>query len=1036
MKFEYSYHRSLEHLHVNCEKPRSYFIPYESEKSAKKGNRAASASFVSLCGDWDFRWFPKIEDAVDFLAPDFSTAGFDKIPVPRSWQTMLDRNYDPPIYTNVDYLFTVDPPHIPAENPCGLYVREITLQEEFLKKDVYLNFEGVDSCFYLFVNNHFAGYSQVSHSTSEINVTPYLLPGVNTLKVLVFKFCDGSYLEDQDKYRMSGIFRELYFLARDRAHIADVYLHPALSGDYTGATLGLEITAKETLPYRYTLLDPEGREVAGGEADTAHDAKIVFENPQLWSDEFPALYTLILHCGTEYIPFRVGFRDLKLAGRVILINGKKVKGRGVNRHDSHPLLGSSTPLDHIRRDLMILKAHNVNMIRTSHYPNDPRLPGLCDEYGFYLCDETDLECHGFTNIHRWDELTDSEEWTGSYLDRCERMFERDKNHACVILWSLGNESGNGRNQAEMYRYLHRRMPGCIVHCEDASRRYSNYKIIPSSEQTQKYQPYRGSYHDYTDVLSFMYWAPGDCVEKVLKNKAIDAPLFLCEYSHAMGNGPGDLKAYWDAIYRYDGFFGGCVWEFTDHSVNISDHPYTENKYTYGGDFGEPVHSGNFCVDGLVYPDRRPHTGLLEYKQAIKPFAVDEVDFAGGSFRIHNRRYFTSLADTSLFWRFEQNGKIVREGRLAEVRVRPQNSQRIAMDLSGIDLSLGGYLTVSLCQNTSTEWAKVGYEIGFEQFELKAAQPAPALMPAAHEVISEELSDGRIRITDENTVYTFDPVLGAPVSIVDHGKEMLSAPVLPTIWRAPMDNDRKIKREWEEFRYRLIKPDCRGMKIVRAERSTVVLEAAIVLAAPVLMPAWRMTVRYTVLAGEGLKIDVHAEAGEQDYRKPAPFFPRFGFEFRMPQGNERLTYFGRGPVESYEDKRLASFMGQFETTVSEHFEHYVRPQENMAHADTRWVSVSDLSGHGLLALCCGSAFSFNCSHFTDEQLTDTPHDYELIPLAETVVHIDYRQSGSGSGSCGPALPEAYRVQEKVIDFSFRLKPAFFNDIDPFEEAGRQ
>ena len=719
-----TYHTSLASLHVGCEKPRSYFIPYETELLAQKDNRAQSENFVSLCGDWDFHYYPSIVDAPDFLSKEFTTDGFDKLSVPRSWQTMLERGYDTPNYTNVRYPFPVDPPHVPTVNPCGLYVRDLFVEPSLLNKEIYINFEGVDSCFYLFVNDTFAGYSQVSHSTSEIKITHLLHGGVNTFKVLVFKWCDGSYLEDQDKYRYSGIFREVFLLARDKKHIEDIYVRTSVSEDLTEATVMLDLSAKEALSYEYRLTAPSGEVVASGTATTDEKPAICVKNPALWSDENPVLYTLMLHCGSEYICQLVGLKDLRMKGRVIYINGKKVKAKGVNRHDSHPILGSATPMDHMLRDLYLMKQHNVNTVRTSHYPNDPRFLTLCDKLGLYVIDETDLETHGMYAVKYWDAFSNDPAWQEAYLDRCERMFERDKNHGCVIMWSLGNESGVGQNQMAMYRYLHERMPDCIVHCEDVSRRYMqhkhiNYHTIP--ENTTFYE-----YDSCADVLSFMYWSPESCLDNIIKNKSIRLPLFLCEYSHAMGNGPGDLKEYWDMIYKHDTFFGGCVWEFLDHSAAIGEDRLSNPKYTYGGDFGDFPNDGNFCVDGLVYPDRRPHTGLLEYKQAIKPFAVTLLDMKQGLIRIKNLRYFTALSDLSLFWTFTQRGVIVRDGFIPAVNVRPQSSMQYKLDLGGVDLSLGGELLISLRQNRSTAWSDAGYEVGFEQFTLAEDVQKPML----------------------------------------------------------------------------------------------------------------------------------------------------------------------------------------------------------------------------------------------------------------------------------------------------------------------
>lgn len=1033
MVFPYSYHTSLDSLHVNCEKPRAYFIPYDTEAKAKKDSRSESANFISLCGEWDFCYAPSVRELPDFLADGFCSDAFDKMTVPRSWQSVLDGGYDVPNYTNVNYPILVDPPHVPAENPCGLYTARFFVEESLLQKELYINFEGVDSCFYLFVNRRFAGYSQVSHSTSEINVTKFLQAGQNTFQVLVFKWCTGTYLEDQDKYRYSGIFREVYLLARDRRHIKDMYIRTTLNEALTRASLTLDLTADEALSYTYRLLDPTGKEVAAGDGTTAEKTEIAVEEPTLWSDESPKLYALILHCGSEYVCQYVGLKDLRVKNRVIYINGKKVKAKGVNRHDSHPLLGSATPLDHMLRDLYIMKQHNVNTIRTSHYPNDPRLPGLCDRLGFYLVDETDLETHGAAVVRYIDWLSDSEEWAESYLDRCERLFERDKNHVCVVMWSLGNESGVGCNHEKMYRYVHDRMPNCLVHYEGSSGRYIALRDGHVTNRAKVDFHYAGT----TDVLSFMYMSPEDCVKKILQNKKMDLPLFLCEYSHAMGNGPGDLKDYWDLIYKYDAFFGGCVWEFTDHSVALGDDRYCHPKYTYGGDFGDTPNDGNFCVDGLVYPDRRPHMGLLEYKQAIKPFRISEVDLAAGSFRIKNLRYFESLSDLSLWWSVTQRGKVLRDGMIPSVNVMPQASRKYTVDLSGIDWSLGGELLISLRQNHSTPWAEAGYEVGFDQTVAPETVKKPSLSETISPMRSVTLSENAdaFCVTASDTVYTFDKQSGLLCSLVDCGREMLASPMKPNVWRAPTDNDRNIKVDWIAAGYDRAVVACRSLEVVEQTAQKTVLEAKLAMGAKMLMPFLRLTVRYTVLAEGGLVVDTHAEKSTVKFERENPFLPRFGFTWTMPEGNERLRYFGRGRAENYADKNLAAVKGVFEDTVSNHFEPYVRPQENMAHGDTDWLAVSELTGHGLYAFGTGRSFSFNCSHFTAEDLTETAHDYELVPRKETVVYVDYRHSGIGSHSCGPRLPERWRLNEESFDFSFRLLPARINDTDPFEEFGR-
>lgn len=1031
MDFKFIYHTDLSVLHVNCEKPRAYFIPYQDEKSALDDNRAKSENLISLCGDWDFRFYESYRMVDDFLCNNFTTDDFDKITVPRSWQTVFGKGYDKPEYINLGYAFPIDPPNIPTDIPCGLYCRDLYVGKDFLEKEIYINFEGVDSCFYLFVNGHFAGYSSVSHMTSEINITNLLKEGMNSFKVLVLKWNVGSYLEDQDKLRMSGIFREVYLLGREKDHISDIFVKTSLTENLDNAEITLDITADKALNYEYKLISPCGKTLLEGCGVTGSICTLTVEAPILWSDEDPALYTLIIRCGKEYIAQNIGIREVKRMGKVIYINGKKVKAKGVNRHDSHHILGYATPVDHMWNDLCIMKAHNINMVRTSHYPNDPRFLAMCDKIGMYVCNETDLETHGMSLIAFWDCLTDSPEWTHAYLDRCQRMVERDKNHACVIMWSLGNESGVGLNQREMYNYVHRRLGDVLVHCEDAARRHA-----APNDARKDASPHE--YHKYTDVFSNMYWSPEEA-HCAATGDNIDLPYFLCEYSHAMGNSCGDLKDYWDYIYADDGFFGGCIWEFADHSVAIGD-SYVDPKFAYGGDYGEPArcHSSNFCIDGLVYPDRRIHSSLSEYKQIIKPFRIKDVDLFGGKFTLESLRHFRSLCDCDLVWKFEQRGKIMREGRFCNIDVAPECEKIFVIDLEGVDKILGGALTVSLVTNKTTAWSSLGYEIGFEQFlypDKSEKKPLLYCTTVGSLVCNE--SDTSIDISDGNTSYRFDKGTSALVSICNNGREMLASPIIPKVWRAPTDNDRKVKRDWIECGYNTAKIVIHNIKVVSAEKNKVEIASSMVVGGEVLKrPFLKLEILYTVCRGEGIVVDTRAEHIDPMIDIEAPMLPRLGYEFKMPKENEKLAYYGRGPLESYIDKRHASSLGLYETSVTNHFEHYVRPQENMAHIDTEWVSISNLSGHGLAVLSIDRVFSFNCSHFTPEQLTNTGHDYELVPLKETVVNIDYMHSGIGSASCGPDLDAKYRLNGKNFEFSFRLLPTFITGDNLFDEAGRK
>lgn len=1024
MKENLTYHRSLSTLHVGCVDPHAYLIPYQSAEAAKTGDRAKSDRFVSLCGEWNFRYFPSERELGDFLAPDADAGEWDRLTVPMSWQFCTDRDYDKPQYTNLRYPFPADPPHLPAEIPCGLYERTFDVDARALETyDIRLHFEGVDSCFYLYINGRFAAYSQVSHMTSEIDVTAFLRAGTNQIKVLVFKWCDGSYLEDQDKIRSSGIIREVYLLLRDKVHIEDLYVRTETAEPFASATVLADVTLCGAAEVGYRLVSPDGRELYTGKTRVEGAKTLAFgmEDPLLWSDETPNLYELYLTVGDEVIRQAVGVRKFEVRGKVVYVNGKKVKAKGVNRHDSHPKLGSATPPEHMLADLLLLKRANVNFIRTSHYPNDPRFAEYCDRLGFYLCDEADLECHGMQVIGNWDGLTDSPDWTEAYLDRAKRMMERDKNHACVLLWSVGNESGVGRNHRAMSEYFHERMPGCLVHSEDLSRRLDD-----RHEKGRPAEAFQA--RDYIDVDSRMYPSYAEIRETYLDNKKSTLPLFLCEYSHAMGNGPGDLEGYWKLIYSHDMFFGGCVWEMTDHSVDLGTpgHP----RFLYGGDMGNKLNDGNFCVDGLVYPDRRPHTGLLELKQVLRPCRMEHVDTEKGSFTLRNHRYFTDLSDLDLYWRVESDGQVVRQGRIAGLSVAPGKSRRYSLPegtLSGLEGI--SYLTVSYRQNRATVWADAGYEVGVEQLRLPAAErPLPARTPGllARVFTLTAEADG-FTVENGETVTHIDRLTGAVDSVRVSGRELLASPILPTVWRAPTDNDRKVRQFWEPMGwgkpgFRDARMQCRSCTVKETGADRITVAVAFVLGCDAAVPALRGTVEYRFAPGEGMVMAFDVNA---DFPAEARTLPRLGVQFTMPAGTEKLKYFGCGPMESYPDKRQAGLVGIYGCDVTDHFEHYVRPQENMAHTETHWVEVTDVSGVGFRITPADGTedLSFNCSHFTPEQLTATNHDYELVPLEETVVNIDFRQAGIGSNSCGPSLGEEWRITPGSYRFAFRFEGSF-------------
>ena len=999
-----NYHQSTETLHVGCEKPRAYFVPFPCGCASKNAERGESTFFKSLCGEWSFKFFKSVNDVCDL-----STEGSDKLTVPMSWQMALGRGYDVPNYTNVNYPIPYDPPFVPDENPCGLYSRKFTVPAAMAGKKIYLNFEGVDSAFYVWVNDEFAAYSQVSHMTSEIDVTSLVHAGENEIKVLVLKWSDGTYLEDQDMWRMSGIFREVYLLFRDETHIRDIFVHCDLDDSFTDAdfTVDVDVTGKATV--EWTLDCPCGETISSGKCDVDESGKIVvptIKNAKLWSDEEPNLYNLTLHCGNEYITLPIGARRVEIKDGCVVINGKKVKAKGVNRHDSHHLLGHATPVEHMVRDIMIMKAHNVNMVRTSHYPNDPRFTALCDKYGLYVCDETDIETHG---ARPWYALSRSPEWEGEYVDRVQRMVERDKNHPCVIFWSLGNESGWGQNHVAMHTWIKSRDTSRIVHYEGANYDYNDGKYL----------------RDVTDIESRMYPSPTWC-DNYCKAPERDEPLFLCEYSHAMGNGPGDLRDYWEVIEANDNFFGGCVWEFIDHSVAIGD-KYGDPSFTYGGDFGDHPNDGNFCVDGLVYPDRRVHTGLEELKQAIMPVAVREVK--PGTVAIKSRRYFKSMNDISMAWTVKVDGKAVKSGVHPNLDIAPE-AEEVFEIVPENELPAHGTVTLDLSfrQNKPTEWADVGYEVGFAQFIYERAEKvkaAPALYPV-------ELCENReeYTVTVGETVYKISKFSGMITDICDNGEHLITKPVVPQIWRAPTDNDRNVQWDWRNSSLHNAKVKCYSTEVVKADENEAVILSKISLAAAPNEVVLRADITYTVKYGMGIKI-----ACDVKWNIQKKHYPRFGMRLTMPEGAEQMRYFGYGPNESYVDKRLASKLGEYKSTVTENYEPYVFPQENSSHWGCRWADVHTVAGHGFLFTSC-EPFSFNASHFSPEQLTETRHHYELKREPETTVMLDMRMDGIGSNSCGPELAEKYRFNETEFSSSVTIKPVFAAEINPYREAATE
>ena len=1003
------YHKSLEHLHVGTLENRAYFIPYHSTEAARKGLRDASARFTNLCGTWDFKFFESFEDVEE----DLCRTGLDHIPhetipVPMCWQNLVDRGYDTPLYVDQEYPFHFDPPYVADENPCGLYSRHFARPAG---EKLYLNFEGVSSCFYVWVNGHFVGYSQVSHCTSEFDITPFAQDGDNLLTVLVVKWCDGTYLEDQDFFRLSGIFREVYILSRPEKHLADFYVRQQVSPDLTRANLTVELTKEGCFDVAWTLLNPMGQEIAHGtEAGSAFSLEVV--SPMLWSDETPHLYTLQLTADEEYIVSMTALRRIEIVDGVVLINGAKVKMRGINRHDSHPALGYATPPEHMLQDLKLLKQANVNAIRTSHYPNDPRFLEYCDQYGFMVVDEADLETHGAGfeyrgdayqgawSFERWSgAMSDNPDWEQSYVDRAARMFERDKNRGCIVMWSLGNESGIGNNHRSMRRYIKDRMPDALIHYENS---YIEFKHKPRNE----------AFDDVSDVESRMYAGP-DYIEKYFDEHLSDKPFYLCEYVDSMST--GHVFENWDLVEKYDGFFGAHIWELTDHAIDLGG-----GRYAYGGDFGELPNSYVSCVDGLVHPDRTPRPGYYDMKKVYQPWASS---YENGTVTITSRRRFVSLNDLAMEWKLECDGRIIASGREA-LDIAPLESKRYCLFDPAVACG-DGFLTLSFVTRRETELVPPGFEQGFDQFRVCRATVSRApgnLVPTMEE-------DRRyIRIHVGETVYSYDKSYGRIFSIVHNGRELLASPIGLCIFRPGTYNNRNPFYKthlWFHAAYQ----KTFGVEVSTEDDGSVVIAARIGFGAPSAP---------TLIRGTALwRFDCHGAANfrfEGNWRDKVDKLPKIGLEFKMPEGFEHAQYYGHGPIEAYVDRRRSSKTGHYASTVTDLYEPYVKPQECSSHYGTLWASVSDSQGRGLLFAPWGegSELCFKALHYTNLQLDETAHSWELEPLPETVVSLDYRYTALAESDRIAAKEPDYYLDEKVLSFGFKIKPVQMGAVDPFDE----
>ncbi len=970
MKLE-RYYENPDILHAGCEAPRAYYIPFSDKTEALTKPREKSDRFINLNGTWNFKYCKSIYDMPELSDITYS----DKIPVPSCWQT---NGYDCHNYTNVRYPFPFDPPYVPNENPCAMYERRINLKKQPDKR-YYINLEGVDSCFYLWVNDELAGYSQVSHSTSELDITDYLKSGRNKLNILVLKWCDGSYLEDQDKLRMSGIFRDVYILIRDFEHITDFFLKTRLDGT---------VSVRGDADAEYEIYD-NGVLIASA-AGKSVNMKI--DDPKLWTAETPYLYSLVIKSGTEYIAQKFGVREIRTENGVVLLNGKKFKIKGANRHDSDPKTGYTISRAQALKDLTLMKRGNINAIRTSHYPNSPWFTELCDELGFYVCAEADIEAHGVVTANgsyqddHFGLLARDKRFKSAILDRNQRNVHRDKNRACIIMWSLGNEAGFGESFESAGRWIKSFDDTRLVHYESSVHEDSGYTNDTSM----------------LDFYSTMYGSP-ESIAQYFKDKRNKKPYILCEFIHAMGNGPGSIYEYIDLMDKHDGFTGGFIWEWCDHAVYMG-RKGGKPIYFYGGDFNEEVHDNNFCMDGIVSPDRTPNNGFYEYKNALRPIraALD-----GNNIIFENRLDFSDVSELyTVKYEIQRNGVAVSEGEIALPPIKPHGTVSVALpEIQYLD---GEYfILISYCAKADMPLLDAGTRMGFDQLRLQKGVAFDIAQSVSETEITADETDTEITVTGDGFTYVYDKLNGLFKSVSRGGKELMLKPMEWNIFRAPTDNDMFIKTQWFAAGYD--RSRARAYETEMSEKNgKIILKTELIIAAAAIRPFLRVKAKWTVSNDGVIKLTVKAKKDTAPPENTLPLLPRFGIRIFLPKAYTDVKYYGYGPYESYIDKRAASYMGLFDTTVSKLHTDYVKPQENGSHYGCKYLRLA--SGKNSIE-AYGKNFSFNASEYTQEELMAKKHNLELEKSGMTVLCLDYRQSGIGSNSCGPLPKKEYLIEDK-------------------------
>ena len=936
-----------------------------SENREKQRAYYLTNNTALLNGEWDFKFYDAdFEEA--YVQKDW-----DKIDVPSCWQA---RGYENPNYANVAYPYPYDPPYVPTKNPMGVYRKQFNIENP--ENRTYIVFEGVSSCLELFINDKYVGYSQGSHLQAEFDITEYVNKGINTVVAKVRKWCSGSYLEDQDFFRFNGIFRDVYILSRPIGHIKDINIttdEDVINIKFDGeAEIELFDAEKNLITKTYAV----------------KEASFKVDNPIKWNAEKPYLYELVFEYKGEVISQKVGFVSYSIGNEYeFLVNGTEVKLKGVNHHDTHPVNGWTMTDEEIREDLLLMKKLNINTVRTSHYPPTPKFLEMCDEIGFYVMLETDLETHGAVNREAggvgYDCINNSEwlcvnpEWKNAYVERMERAYNRDKNHGSIFSWSTGNESGHGDNHLAMIEYIKSVDNKRLVHCEDAS------KLGEVFEEVREYM-------DRADLYSRMY-SSFEFLQQKAEDVNFKKPFFLCEYSHAMGNGPGDVCDYWDIFYKHKKLVGGCIWEWADHTVLVDGVP------RYGGDFkDELTNDDNFCCDGMVFHDRNLKAGSLEVKAA---YQYMDCTLCGDEIEVLNRYDFTNLSEYNFKYEIKVDGELVEEKELV-LDIEPKQTEKIKIAIPE-KCKLGAYANCYL-------YDKTGYCVAQKQLELPTKKEKEAFEESPAKT---QETENFIFFVGNDFKYTFSKDLGTFVSIIKSGEEQIKAPIKITTMRAPTDNERNVKLNW--YWYNIWQGENLDRQFEKVYECTLKgSEVTVIgsLSGVSRTPYFKFTAKYFVTDTGVIKVTLDGTVKEKCF-----WLPRIGFEIKVPYEKAEFEYFGMGPYENYSDMCHASMVDRFESDAENEYVNYIMPQEHGNHIGVKYLNIKNG-----LTFETAETMDINVSHYTTDMLMNSRHQDELKKDDATNVRIDYKNSGIGSNSCGPALIEKYKLNEKEIHFEFYIR----------------